>query len=461
MGLFVCGKDPADYLDAANIVKISHKSSRYIKLDVISSVCEYLLFLYFCALLCNLIKVLLMKKIYLLALIISFVVVGSAQILLKGQTQQLWQKTTPFKVMKFNANNRSYNEKLDSVVINLMGEKIIFFYDEDWNVTRMSEIFQWASQTVVYNRDYTYDESGNVIYMIESGLDDRKTEYLYEEDMLFSETEYDLENGIWVPDEKIEYYHSEDETLGQEFHYVMEDSGEWRLDEKTEYVIQGEKVISAHHYHMWVGDTDWTYDAKKELTYDANDNPISVISYNIFGNFEEEYQWIPDEKELYTYDNNNNCDKVEVYEWDSEWEIWEIEATTINTYDLNSNVSNIAGFGLFAEEEIFTITNKMTYSSVSTGDAVYLATFYYSGITGITDNNDDNINIWPNPVTETINIQTENYKVAEIFSVDGRLVKSFTENDNILNVSNLNSGYYILKITLMDGSVATQKFVKR
>lgn len=402
-----------------------------------------------------------MKKIYLLVFMISFVAVGSAQTLQKGQTQQLWQKSTPFKVMKFNANNRSYSEKLDSIVINLMGQKMIFFYDEDWNVTRMSTSFQYRSQTVVYNRDYTYDENGNVTCMIESGLDDRKTEYSYEDDMLSGEIEYDLENGVWVPDERIEYYHTEDETMGQELHYQMDDSGEWRLDEKIEYVIQGEKVISAHHYHMWVGDTNWVYDAKKELTYDANDNPTSITSYNIFGNYETQYQWIPDEKELYFYDNNNNCDRIEAYEWDSEWEIWEIGYTTMNTFDLSSNVNNIAGIGLYFEEEVITISNKITYSSVSTGDYTYLATFFYSGTTGITDHNADYLNIWPNPVTETINIQTENYKVAEIFSVDGRLVKSFNNNDNILNVGNLGSGYYILKVTLKDGSVATQKFIKR
>ena len=66
-----------------------------------------------------------MKKIYLLVFMISFVAVGSAQTLQKGQTQQLWQKSTPFKVMKFNANNRSYSEKLDSIVINLMGQMVL------------------------------------------------------------------------------------------------------------------------------------------------------------------------------------------------------------------------------------------------------------------------------------------------------------------------------------------------
>lgn len=402
-----------------------------------------------------------MKKIYLLAVIISFAAIGSAQTFSKGPAQQLWQKSTPFKVMKFNANNRSYNEKLDSIVINLLGEKMIFFYNDDWTVSRLSSIMQLGTQTYVYNRDYTYDENGNVICMIESGFDDRKIEYLYEDDMLFSETEYDLENGVWVPDEKNEYYHSEDESMGLELHYVMDDSGEWREDEKVEYIIQGEKVISAHHYILWVGFTDWVYNAKKEFTYDANNNLTSMISYNILGNYDDEYQWIPDEKELYFYDNNNNCEKIEAYEWDSDWENWEIETTTINTFDLSSNVSNIAGLEKYDEEQVYTFTNKITYSSVATGNAVYLAAFFYSGITGITNHNDENINIWPNPVTETMNIQTENYKVAEIFSVDGRLVKTFTENDNILNVSNLNSGYYILKVTLTDGSTAIRKFVKR
>ncbi len=405
-----------------------------------------------------------MKKIYLLALLIGFMTVGYSQSYLKGQIQQLWHKSTPFKVMKFNANNRSsYNEKLDSIVMGGSGlvEKMILLYDEDWRVTRMSNSIQYGSQAVAYHRDYTYDENGNVTCMIESGFDDRKTEYLYEDDSLICEIEYDLENGVWVADEKTEYYHSDDGTIGQNLHYVMDDSGEWRADEKVEYYIQGENVISAHHYYWWVGFTDWVYNAKKEFAYDANDNITSIISYNILGNYNDEYQWIPDEKELYTYDNNNNCERAEVYKWDSEWKNWEIKTTTINTFDLSSDVCNIAGFEKYEEELWFTITNKITHSSIAREDVVYSATFYYSGTTGIINHDYDNINIWPNPVTETINIQTENYKVAEIFSVDGRLMMSFNKSDNILNVSDLNSGLYVLKITLADGSVATQKFVKR
>lgn len=68
------------------------------------------------------------------------------------------------------------------------------------------------------------------------------------------------------------------------------------------------------------------------------------------------------------------------------------------------------------------------------------------------------ISIFPNPVKNTLNIQTEGkLQKAEIYSANGQLVKTFFTGN--INVEKLPKGNYIVKITT-DKGVETEKFIK-
>lgn len=75
--------------------------------------------------------------------------------------------------------------------------------------------------------------------------------------------------------------------------------------------------------------------------------------------------------------------------------------------------------------------------------------------------NDTNLsfNLYPNPASNSLNIEIANeLKSIEIYSVLGHKVLSGKEKQ--LNISNLASGLYMVRVTAVDGSVATHKFVK-
>jgi hypothetical protein len=73
----------------------------------------------------------------------------------------------------------------------------------------------------------------------------------------------------------------------------------------------------------------------------------------------------------------------------------------------------------------------------------------------------NSISLYPNPTRETISLsipfEYENFQ-ATIFDLSGRQVKTVT-NPNNIDVSDLNSGMYIMSTTLNDLSF-NQKFVK-
>jgi uncharacterized delta-60 repeat protein len=73
--------------------------------------------------------------------------------------------------------------------------------------------------------------------------------------------------------------------------------------------------------------------------------------------------------------------------------------------------------------------------------------------------NSNIINIYPNPVKETINILNISTMDFKIYDLLGKLVLQGISNDNQINVSDLEKGIYILQLK-KDGEILKQKFIK-
>jgi hypothetical protein len=79
----------------------------------------------------------------------------------------------------------------------------------------------------------------------------------------------------------------------------------------------------------------------------------------------------------------------------------------------------------------------------------------------VSDVNDFQFNIYPNPVKDVIRFQSElPLERVEIFSLTGSKVLSQSNNVRQVEVGNLAKGIYMLKASAVDGKVATQKLIK-
>jgi hypothetical protein len=74
----------------------------------------------------------------------------------------------------------------------------------------------------------------------------------------------------------------------------------------------------------------------------------------------------------------------------------------------------------------------------------------------------EDLSIYPNPVNEVLKIETENnVDFVEIHSLNGKLVARFDELKNgSLNLSNIDSGAYLLKLVQPNGNYTVRKFNK-
>jgi len=74
-----------------------------------------------------------------------------------------------------------------------------------------------------------------------------------------------------------------------------------------------------------------------------------------------------------------------------------------------------------------------------------------------------NVSLYPNPSSNYFSINTATSKV-EVYSLTGQLVKSFdtvANEDHQYNVSDLNNGLYLVKVTDINNREKTMKFIKQ
>ncbi len=145
----------------------------------------------------------------------------------------------------------------------------------------------------------------------------------------------------------------------------------------------------------------------------------------------------------------------------------------ISDYNLNKSNSATVTFQWYkgnnynnpitgAIERTYTITNAQTSDSGSyfcsasspilpeiTIDRPYIT--LNVGTVGVADNERPSISIYPNPITNVLNIQTLNtdYNKVFIYDISGKLINIYTLNqgNNAIEMFNLLTGTYILKIT--------------
>ncbi len=124
--------------------------------------------------------------------------------------------------------------------------------------------------------------------------------------------------------------------------------------------------------------------------------------------------------------------------------------SNLNTPVFSSPVSSEINHMRFTKNKIYAFKRN----GIVTADVLNL--------TGINANKEIAINMYPNPVSSTLNIQnviSSDVNKNEVYSITGELMQVESNTTNI-NVENLSNGMYILSMELKDGSIGRTKFIK-
>nr|WP_321236494.1 ELWxxDGT repeat protein [uncultured Psychroserpens sp.] len=139
------------------------------------------------------------------------------------------------------------------------------------------------------------------------------------------------------------------------------------------------------------------------------------------------------------------------------WNTTGFSSTTNLVADINSSgtgSSNPSNLTVFGSNLFFSADDGVT------GTGIELYKYRDPTLSVTLSDIDDNLLIFPNPISDDFSIQTNNIiKSIAIYNIQGKLVKSFSNQLDRYNISDLNTGLYFAKIKSNKGELV-KKLIK-
>ena len=325
-------------------------------------------------------------------------------------------------------------------------DKQEFFYDSDRNLTQRNA--------------YTWDSDKNQwFYNI-------KDEYRYDaigHRTLETEYYWNVGSNSWINGPKSEYiYNPNGNLITSNYYQWNSNSKQWEtcgIDE-YEYDSNGNQVQMI--YRIWNNDSSrWINNSKVERTYNATGDLILSVNYgwNSFFN-----RWSNYRKYEITYDDYRNFTQSISYNW-KYGNNWYAEEKYVFNYNNLYSYENLViplmlrGYSrdwIFLCETDFNHMITSSYSCWTIGQNKFgrpsRETYFYSekAISGVPENHDSPIKIYPNPANDYITVETDIFGTSklELFDIQGSKVFSLDISGNKqISVSQLKTGLYFYRVT--------------
>jgi len=287
----------------------------------------------------------------------------------------------------------------------------------------------------------------------------------------------------WMPSTKDEYSYDDvtgNNTLVLGYQY---EGVTWNYNYKIENTFDGENRLIIHVFYIAEEGGGDFYEYYRDLfTYDENSNVITFIQYwdgsssphskeetiyidNIVSSGsgymwnETETDWDIDIKREISYDAEGNPILQNLSFWDGS--SWQLNLSYEHSYDISSLLSEITTpqnfipqiFGNHTNISNYIVNKPLSYLAHHYySDELSKSTNYYSDFElGIADIPKPGVNIFPNPATEKVYITSllplQNSDV-KIYTVSGELVLERKLKDNCISINNLSKGIYFMKINI-------------
>ena len=333
--------------------------------------------------------------------------------------------------------------------------RTVYTYDEyDYYLieehTKIDEGDDWMDYYMI---TYEYDFNGNVLEALamsayETGEmeNEARASYTYDGDLLSEVVYQEWEDGTWVNETKEVYNYNDDMTT---ILYWDWNGTNWTSDELWTYTKSGNTIEVLMQYMQGGA---WQNDEKQIITLNFDEKVTEILDQDWSGT-----SWVNDELTTYHYEGDVFPIKT-VKEWNGS--DWENHLKFEYTYDGNDNAVS----GLCLEFGGYDWVSDDDDIEMVFGDGEKSYEYYgfwvdveYVDLTSVNENAVARFMVYPGPAENEIQIQAEGFQKAEIYSLIGqKLMESLQSN---MNVSQLSSGLYIIKVYDLEGNYDTQRFV--
>ena len=255
-----------------------------------------------------------------------------------------------------------------------------------------------------------------------------------------------MNNGAWVNDFREVYNYNGDVTTILLWDW---NGNNWTSDELYTYTHSTGSIELLIQYMQGGA---WQNDEKQRFTLDFDENVTEILVQDWQNN-----TWVNDEKTTYHYEGGVYTSML-VEEWSNG--VWNEEYKYNFTY-VDGNATHgecleyVGNQWVAANGDMEMAYNynegKNTYYGVEV-DVVYFDVTSVGENAQVTD-----VIVYPNPANEVLTIQADDFQKVEMYSLTGQKVLESTSST--LNVGELQSGVYLLKVYGLAGRIATQHIV--
>lgn len=381
----------------------------------------------------------------------------------------------------------NYHQKLDSVYYN--GEAVERLeYDNRLNCTKIDYVILTEPNEMYSTSQFKYDDENRIIkteYWQYYGDYYESYDISYNEAGLVSEkVRTDVIHDSFVDYYKYTYEYEDNGVLLHTRGFFYNEDNEWVESYREDYFYEDSLLISVMHYlsgdntPIWV--TDYAYNSQRLCIEKAKKQGYSVVSKVLYTYDElgrkmsetkmekgDDDELVYKEKREYGYNSNGDCTNYTMYEYMESHALWMLSIGYDYNYDVSVTMDDIAGLKTYWSSSIeatgIEFGNKVLGYTIQFWDGTVSGgiTFHYSDATSVIELSENQLNVWPNPVNEVLNLETKDLQQVEIFSLDGRKVAAFKNGLENINVHALSNGCYLLRAIMMDGKTTTQRFVKQ
>jgi len=397
-----------------------------------------------------------MKKVIftLAVLVMAFGNVGLAQ---KAINMKSIGKATMLKHYGF----RDRNDMVPQTAIwqDAYGDQYRVTYEYDENDFYLTiELYEvlwdgvWQEYEII---TYDYGFDGEVLEMVVSDFDGEewwdvaRASFTYEGGLVSESIIQYFEDGEWVNDEKAVYNYNGDTST---ILYWVWNGTTWSSSELYTYTY-GMGTMDLLKQYMQGG----AWQNEEKVSYTIYSNDFTAYWSEIIVETWSNNAWVNDNKTTYDYEDGVYTSKKYAQWTGSDWEDTEHYSYTYN--DGNA----VSGSCKVKEGDDFVSGNgdiEMAYGYNADTKSFYgyEVNMTYVDLTGICENNPTiSFKVYPNPVSESLTIEAQDFQKAEVYSLTGQ--KVMESMSDTFNVSALQSGVYMLKVVGLDGSNSVRRII--
>jgi hypothetical protein len=361
--------------------------------------------------------------------------------------------------------------QVDSMLITGLS-KTVYLYDDAHRLeTSNSFSYDYDLDSIMLNSksDYFYNSNGQLIEVIEQNYDYimdvwsnfKRTVHHYNGTQKSATVNYSFSSEWEYEDSTTLLYDGNDFLVLDTTYYY--DGMNWQYDQYTSYERFLTGQIQADTTRVFnTGAGMWEYN--RLTTYQYSDDLLT--NEEKFGWNTDSLAWYPQDKSSYEYDQYDYLSATINYDTDSE-DSWVPFMKTEVYYDYSVSPGQM-NYPENGDMDAFIDVPKIDSAGIfSWQDSVWSESympvyFYYSTYMSVYDDQLKNVQIYPNPVSTNLYLETAQACIFQVFDVNGKYVMDgkLTDEASTINVSQLEPGMYLLQISSENSKARQFRFVK-